>query len=831
MVDQRVEDRRDRAAGQAEDDVDAARGEHVHEDIGDAAVALAKPPVRARDGGVRIGRGRHRAPKQHEAFRRHTPRILGALRSSVARTGASAHDGVSIAASSSRSEPESSAVARQIGRASSQFDGGALKAGDRRPMRTFTGVVSMHLGGRAVVNGWSLKQKLGALAASSALVMALVVAVFWSTMDDVGRALDDSLVVATAMRDHLEADMMHDALRADVLAALYASARGDRAEEAGIRAELAEHADHFRRVLAELEGLALPAELRARILDVRPALDAYVASAERITSAAFTDPTDARRRWPEFAAAFAALESKNAEVSDLLEARNVESRAAAKASTERAISAVLAVAALSSLIGLFVSLRLGRRISDDVRATADRAAELHTHTLRALREALQAMARGDTSASVDVRAELVDVDGDDELAELKRTLNDMVREIRDTVAAFAVCTATVEALVAEASRLAEAGRDGRLATRGDAARFEGRFRALVEAVNATLEAVVTPLDAATTVLERVAARDFTVEVRGQHRGDHARLQSALNTAIHEVRATLVRIGEGAESLAGSSAALTSVATNVGARTEASARRASSVASAAEVVSSSVESVARSAAELAVSIGEISRSAEEAASVAAAAVERTAETNAVMDQLGRSSAEIGEVLSLIQRIAEQTNLLALNATIEAARAGALGNGFAVVANEVKELARETSRATEDIRRKVAAIQSDGAASAGALQQIQGIVSRISELQTTIAGAVAEQTSTTEEMKRSITGAAKSATDIVTHIGDLARDTESAERGAHEGLTAAAGLGVVCEELGRVVREFRLPQRAPAASTLAPRVVPALTPARAPGVGRA
>ena len=124
-------------------------------------------------------------------------------------------------------------------------------------------------------------------------------------------------------------------------------------------------------------------------------------------------------------------------------------------------------------------------------------------------------------------------------------------------------------------------------------------------------------------------------------------------------------------------------------------------------------------------------------VATSAVEVANKTNATVEKLGASSVDIGKIIAVITSIAEQTNLLALNATIEAARAGDSGKGFAVVANEVKELAKETANATDEISRKIQAIQLDADASMQAISQISEIIAQINDLQTSIAGAVEEQ----------------------------------------------------------------------------------------------
>ncbi|CCG05746.1 Methyl-accepting chemotaxis protein [Blastococcus saxobsidens DD2] len=148
-----------------------------------------------------------------------------------------------------------------------------------------------------------------------------------------------------------------------------------------------------------------------------------------------------------------------------------------------------------------------------------------------------------------------------------------------------------------------------------------------------------------------------------------------------------------------------------------------VSGAAEEVSRSVQTVAAGAEQMGASIREIASNAAEASQVAARAVDAAAATTATVAKLGDSSAEIGNVVKVITSIAEQTNLLALNATIEAARAGEAGKGFAVVANEVKELAQETAKATEDIAKRVLAIQGDTTAAVAAIEEISSIVAQI------------------------------------------------------------------------------------------------------------
>jgi methyl-accepting chemotaxis protein len=173
----------------------------------------------------------------------------------------------------------------------------------------------------------------------------------------------------------------------------------------------------------------------------------------------------------------------------------------------------------------------------------------------------------------------------------------------------------------------------------------------------------------------------------------------------------------------------------------------------------------------------------------------------MNKLGASSAEIGNVIKVITSIAEQTNLLALNATIEAARAGELGKGFAVVASEVKDLAQETARATEDISKRVEAIQADTGGAVTAIEQISQVIAQISDFQTTIASAVEEQTATTAEMNRSVAEAAQGTNEIAENITGVAEAARLTSEGVTQTQQATTELARMSAELTALVSDFR------------------------------
>ncbi|SNV17288.1 Methyl-accepting chemotaxis protein 4 [Dermatophilus congolensis] len=282
-------------------------------------------------------------------------------------------------------------------------------------------------------------------------------------------------------------------------------------------------------------------------------------------------------------------------------------------------------------------------------------------------------------------------------------------------------------------------------------------------------------------------------------GDMARAVEATRISMRDV---ISEVGNASSSVAAASEELNATATQVGSSAQLSADRADAASQSANEVSQNVQTVAAGTEEMTASIREISKSANDAAGIAAQAVEVADRTNSTVAKLGTSSMEIGEVIKAITSIAEQTNLLALNATIEAARAGEAGKGFAVVANEVKDLAQETSKATEDIGRRVEAIQVDTEAAVAAIGEISSIIAQINDTQATIASAVEEQTATTNEMGRSVGDAAGGAVEISRGVADVSAAAAETSSSVEATVQAAGELSQRASDLQLLVNRFSI-----------------------------
>lgn len=314
--------------------------------------------------------------------------------------------------------------------------------------------------------------------------------------------------------------------------------------------------------------------------------------------------------------------------------------------------------------------------------------------------------------------------------------------------------------------------------------------------------ITTPIHATRDRLEKLVQGDLIAETRVFGQGELAEMSSSLAKAISSSHHAISSITANSKTLLGSATQQKEVSRMMASNSAETSSQASLIASSAEEVSTNIRTVAAAAEEMGATIREIARQSQQAVQVAFEAV-RIAETgNRAVLRLGENSAIIGNVVKFITSIAEQTNLLALNASIEAARAGEFGKGFAVVASEVKELARETAKATDDIRSKIQGIQADTLEAVGSNERTREIISKIHEIQNTIASAVEEQVATTREITRNVADAAIGSGEIARNIVGLAEAATNTSRGAANLDQAAQGLDSMARELQTLVQAFKI-----------------------------
>ncbi|GLC24277.1 HAMP domain-containing methyl-accepting chemotaxis protein [Roseisolibacter agri] len=466
-------------------------------------------------------------------------------------------------------------------------------------------------------------------------------------------------------------------------------------------------------------------------------------------------------------------------------------RDAAKATYERARWLIGVTVLVAVMLSVLFGMLLTRAIARPVRAVAERLGALAegdtrheapvtgrdeigqlasaytalVTTQRALATAAGSVASGDLSADVPVRGE-------------HDVLGTAFRRMRDTVGT--VC--------AEVETLTGAAHAGQLEVRGDASRFEGAFARLVGGVNATLDAVVEPMQESTAVLERLAKRDLTARVQGAYVGDHARVKEALNGAVDALADALREVGAASEQVSAAGG-------QIAGGSEALAQGASEQAASLEEIAASVQELNAMAERTAENAREARDLATATQSGASAGAEKMTALGTALGAIKSSADQTAKIIRTIDEIAFQTNLLALNAAVEAARAGDAGRGFAVVAEEVRalalrsaEAARNTATLIEESAQRVDGGVRLGQEVAAEFEEVTRRVARTTQVVTEITAAAEQQTSGV----RQITDA----------LGEMNGVTQHTAANAEESAAAAEELSAQAKTLQDVVAGFRL-----------------------------
>ncbi|MEE7505758.1 HAMP domain-containing methyl-accepting chemotaxis protein [Methylobacterium mesophilicum] len=355
----------------------------------------------------------------------------------------------------------------------------------------------------------------------------------------------------------------------------------------------------------------------------------------------------------------------------------------------------------------------------------------------------------------------------------------------------------------------------------------GLLAGLLVAGFVTIAGITRPLGSLVGVLQRMARGEVDAEIREAARGDEI---GAVGRAVEGIKAmvarksaeeaevkrradeaaaaerkrTMIELADGFERAVGgivglvssSATELQATAQQMTATAEETAAQSTSVAAAAEEASTNVNTVAAAAEELGSSVQEIGRQVQGSAHLAQAAVGEADQTAHL----------VGDMVGMISGIAGQTNLLALNATIEAARAGAAGRGFAVVATEVKALAEQTAKATEEIARQIGEVQGVTDQAVTAIGGITGRIREIDSVATSIAAAVEQQGAATQEIVRNVAQASAGTNEVTGNIAGVAQASEETGAAAGQVLSAASELSRQSEHLGAEVARFLATVRA-------------------------
>ena len=320
-------------------------------------------------------------------------------------------------------------------------------------------------------------------------------------------------------------------------------------------------------------------------------------------------------------------------------------------------------------------------------------------------------------------------------------------------------------------------------------------KAMRELASGNFDVVLPGLGRKDEIGEMAAAvEEFKIQAVAKAERDAAASEAQNKEQSAARRSELIRFADDFESAVGaivsnvsaSAVQLESAASTLTRTAETTQSLSSQVADVSEQASSNMQSVATATEELSASVEEIGRQVRDSSRIAEAAVVQAKETDSRIGKLSHAAQQIGEVVKLITAIAEQTNLLALNATIEAARAGEAGRGFAVVASEVKSLASQTARATDEISSHITGMQGATAESVAAIKEIGATIGQISTISTSIASAVEQQGAATQEIARSVQTVAQGTQAAATDIGQVNRGAAETGSASEEVLNSAKTL---------------------------------------------
>lgn len=513
----------------------------------------------------------------------------------------------------------------------------------------------------------------------------------------------ESKKISSALRNQVEADMMHDGLRADVLYAIKLASENDLSGKAEALESTKEHIENFNRLIAEVESMNVSEAVNQKLESLKEPLARYTTSADKLTKMVFENPSLANQGYVSFEEDFKYLEGAMEEFSSVIEAefQDIDSMVQEK---EKAIrTAVIAASLLALVVAVAGWLASNSKI---------------VKPINKFTTAMRDLAQGNTAVNVPYTG------NKDEIGEMAGAL----QVFKDN----AVKTEQMR----EEQKIQEKRAE------------EEKRKALNN-----------------------LAHQFEDEIGG--------VISTMSSAATEMEAT-------AQSMASNS--------------EQTSKKAQVVSKAAQGASSNVYSVSSAAEELSASIREISSQVSLSTRVSGEAREKARSTAGQVKNLVSAAERIGEVLQLITDIAEQTNLLALNATIEAARAGEAGKGFAVVASEVKNLASETSKATEEISQQITDIQNATRSSGAAIQEIIDVIQRIDEISNAVAAAVEEQSAATEEISRNVQQASVGTADVTENIGEVTQAATETGQSAGMVLESAQELAKQANVLSDTVKAF-------------------------------
>ncbi|MES1186639.1 MAG: methyl-accepting chemotaxis protein [Myxococcales bacterium] len=560
--------------------------------------------------------------------------------------------------------------------------------------------------------------------------------------------------MCVAQRAQMDADMMHDGIRADVLL-LNLSALKDDAEmrkEAieGLRDHIARFRDDMKTVSQDPD----PA-IQQAVHDVQPGVERYLQAAATMAD---TRAGEAPPPLDGFLKEFETLEGGMAKFGDVIADLNKNVDHAAQAQEATGVRSIYTVVLVTGLLLLGVSVLVVRSIR---------------RPLQTISAVARSMSRGDLSDK------------------LEREAND---EVGDVAVALVEMKTSIERLVRTEQTVIEAARQGRLSERGSADGLQGVFSELVKGMNELLATANAPIQEAKEVLSRAENRDLTARMKGQYEGDFDLIKVATNNALDTLERALSEVQAVADQVAAAAGQITGASSQM-------ARGASSQAASIEEVLSTLEEITSMSKQNASNAQESRSHAQGATTMADQGSASMGRLSSAVESIKGAADETAKIIKTIDEIAFQTNLLALNAAVEAARAGDAGRGFAVVAEEVRSLAMRSAEAAKNttvvIERSLKKAE-------------EGVI--INKEASVAFEAIGKQVKKVVEVISEIAESSQQQHDSVARINKgvdtVSRETQQSAAATEETASAAEQLAAQAENMRTLTSQFRLGHTPPA-----------------------